>query len=501
MAIPPTRAVQRRAWRRCAAAPLCALALGLALTHVAAAPRADTLTDLILPESQEKQLAEEEHPKVVAQFGGEYKEPAVDRYVGGLVAELGKVSNRPDIAYRVTILNSPVVNAFALPAGYVYVTRGLLALVNSEAELAGVLGHEIGHITARHVAQRYSRAIMAEGLIGILGAITQGTSYAGISSLAQPLAQVVLQSYSREQENEADQFGVTYISRAGYDPYAMASFLSGLEAEVKLEAELAGQRNPDRFDLLATHPRTADRVIKTIEEAKLVRVSRPVIEHGRYLEQIDGMLYGDDPEQGFVRGRVFAHPKLGFRFEVPEDFTLLNGAEQVIAPGPGQSLIRFDQAKLAADLPPERYLREVWLQGKPVRNFESLEVNGFSAATGTARLDGDNGPLDLRLVAIKDGPGTIYRFLFVSAPDLTQRYGEAFKRTIESFRTLSGAERARLRPYRIQVVTVRLGDTVESIAARLPYADHRVERFRVLNGLKPGQGVEPGQPVKLVVER
>lgn len=468
---------------------------------VAGSPRADdTLTDLILPESHEKQLAEEEHPQVVAQFGGEYKEPGLQHYLGGLVSDLGKVSNRPDIAYRVTLLNSPVVNAFALPAGYVYVTRGLLAIANSEAEIGGVLGHEIGHITARHVAQRYSRAIMAEGLIGILGAITRGTSYAGISSVAQPLAQVVLQSYSREQENEADQYGVTYMSRAGYDPYAMASFLSALAADVQFEARLAGQPNPDRFDLLATHPRTADRVVKTIEEAKLVLVSHPVVEPRRYLERIDGILYGDDPEQGFVRGRVFAHPKLGFRFEVPEGFTLLNGAEQVIAPGPGQSLIRFDQAKLDADVPPERYLREMWLQGRPVQNFENLSVNGFPAATGTARLDGDDGPLDLRLVAIKAAPGTIYRFLFVTAPDLTPRYGEAFRRTTESFRALNDIERARLKPYRIHVETVKPGDTVESLAARLPYGDHQVEHFRVLNGLKPDQGVEPGRLVKLVVE-
>ncbi len=501
MAKPFRSAAPQRAWCRRVAALLRALPLGLALVLVAGSPRADdTLTDLILPESQEKQLAEEEHPKVVAQFGGEYKEPALERYLGGLVADLGKVSNRPDIAYRVTILNSPVPNAFALPAGYVYVTRGLLAIANSEAEMAGVLGHEIGHITARHVAQRYSRAIMAEGLLGILDAITRGTSYAGISSVAQPLAQVVLQSYSREQENEADQYGVTYMSRAGYDPYALASFLSGLEAEIKLEAQLAGQPNPDRFDLLATHPRTADRVIKTIEEAKVARVSQPAIERRRYLEKIDGVLYGDDPEQGFVRGRVFAHPKLGFRFEVPEGFTLLNGADQVIAPGPGQSLIRFDQAKLDADMPPERYLREVWLQGRPTQDFESLGVNGFPAATGTARLNGDNGPLDLRLVAIKAGPRTIYRFLFVTAPDLTPRYGGAFRRTTESFRALSEAERGRLKPYRILVATVRPGDTVESLAARMPYADHRVDRFRALNGLKPDEGVEPGRAVKLAVE-
>jgi predicted Zn-dependent protease len=480
-------------------------ALALALPLVLAcggsiAPRADTLTDLILPESQEKQLAEQEHPKVVAEFGGEYRDPKLTPYIDSLVTYLGQVSDRPDIHYRVTILNSPVVNAFALPAGYVYVTRGLLALANNEAEIAGVLGHEIGHITARHVAQRYSRTILAQGIVGLLGALTKGTAYQGLGNLAEPLAAVALQSYSREQENEADSFGVKYMSRAGYDPYGMASFLSSLEAETKLQATLTGSQDPDRFDLMATHPRTVDRVVETIKEAKLERVTQPMTEHRLYLEKIDGILYGDDPAQGFVRGRVFAHPRLGFRFEVPEGFTLLNGADQVIAQGQGQALIRFDQAKLDGDRSAARYLRDVWVKGQPIANLETPTINGFPAATGTARLQQDNAPLDLRFVAIKTAPRTICRFLFVTAPDLTARYADAFKRTTYSFRALTEAERAQLKPYRIKVVTVRPGDTVARLAERLPYLDHKLERFQVLNGLKPGEQLKPGDVVKLVVE-
>jgi predicted Zn-dependent protease len=483
------------------AAAIClALAASGAGNARAADATGDTLTNIILPESQEKALAEKEHPKVVAQFGGVYQSAALARYVDAIAAKLGKVSNRPDIAYRVTILNSPVVNAFALPAGYIYVTRGLLGLVNSEAELAGVIGHEMGHITARHVAQRYSRAIVAQGVLGVLGAVTQGTAYAGLAKYAEPVAEVALQSYSREEENEADQFGVTYMSRAGYDPYAMARFLASLGAYSRLEAEINRQPDPDSFDLLASHPRTPDRVVKTIQEARLEQVDNPVRGRERYLAAIDGLLYGDDPAQGFVRGRVFAHPKLGFRFEVPAGFTLLNGQEEVLARAKDAALIRFDQAQLEGEVSPERYLRETWLKGAPLANFERLDVNGFPAATGTGQLQADNGPLDLRFVAIKTGPRTISRFLFVTTPALIGRYGAGFRDTTFSFRRLSEAERRALRPYRIAVVRAGAGDTVESLAARLPFPDHREERLRVLNGLEPAQTLEPGQSVKLLVE-
>ncbi len=462
----------------------------------------DFLTDLIMSEEQGRRIAEQEHPKILEQFGGAYDDPELARYVQSIVTYLGRVSRRPDIPYRVTILNTPVVNAFALPAGYLYVTRGLLALAESEAELAGVLGHEIGHVTARHTAQRYSRIIVAAGIVGLLGALTKNTQYAGLTDLATPLALIAIQSFSRKQEYEADVLGVRTVSRAGYDPHALSRFLAKLEAHTALQARLMGRTDSgeQQLDLLATHPRTADRVERTIAEARGYRVYQPMVARDVYLRKIDGMLYGDDPAQGFIRGTVFAHPGLDIRFEVPPDFHMLNGQKQVIAQGPEGTLIRFDLDRIEPGMDLGRYIREVWARDKPFSPPQPIVVNGFRAATAVGQLPVQGQPIDLRLVAIRTGPSTVYRFMYVTRPGLTERFADDFRRTTFSFRRLTEAERRGLRPYRVRIVQVRPGDTVESLARRQPFADYSVERFRTLNGLREGQRLRPYQLVKIVVE-
>jgi predicted Zn-dependent protease len=483
---------------------MAAAGLVLLLAPVAAGPAraADLLSDLLLPESQEKQLAEQEHPKILQAFGGEYRDPELARYVGSLASFLGATSQRPDRQYRVTILNSPVVNAFALPAGYLYITRGLLALAGNEAELAGVLAHEIGHVTARHVAERYSRTILTQGIVGILGAVTQGSELAGLGELAAPVAFSVLQGFSREQEHAADQLGVATMARAGYDPRAMSSFLVKLQANDKLQAALSDQPDTSgQLDLFATHPRTVDRVNRTVQAAAFKPVRDPMTEQEIYLGKIDGLLYGDDPEQGFVRGLVFAHPSLNIRFEVPPDFHLLNGQIQVAAKGPAGAGIQFDLAPERPTLGPLRYLTEVWAKDRVLAELERITVNGFPGATGTLHLEGTKGAADLRYIAIEVERGTIYRFLFVTPPELTQRLAPDLRRTTYSFRRLSAAERRALKPYGLTIITAQQGETAQGLAARTPFADHQVERFRVLNGLGPTEEPRAGARVKLVVEQ
>ena len=473
------------------------LALGWSM---AARAQGDFLTDLLLNEQQERSLAEREHPKVLAQFGGEYRNPALHTYVQSLVDFLGQTSNRPDIKYKVTILNSPVVNAFALPAGYVYVTRGLLALADSEAELAGVMAHEIGHVTARHTAQRYSRTMLAQGLIGILGAVTKGTTYAGVGNLAAPVAILSLQSFSRQHEHEADLLGVQTMSRAGFDPYAMASFLDKLNAKTDLDRQLAGQQGGGGFNLLATHPRTADRVERTIAQAQGTRVAQPMTARDIYLRKIDGMLYGDDPEQGFVRGRLFAHPELDLRFEVPEGFSLLNGQKEVIAQGPNGALIKFDAARAQRGASAVSYLRDTWAKDLPLEALERVTINGFPGATGLLRFDDNGQKKDLRLVAIEDRGRALYRFLFVAPAPVSGQLQNDFINTARSFGRLSRSERRNLRPHRLVLHQVRQGESVASISRWMPYEREQEQRFRILNGIRPGQEVRPGDVVKLVVD-
>ena len=475
--------------------------LSLALPHhVSTASARDFLSDFLLSEDQEKQLAAQEHPKILEQFGGEYRDPELRHYVESLVAFLGRTSARPDISYRITILNSPVVNAFALPAGYLYVTRGLLALADSEAELAGVLAHEIGHVTARHTARRYSRTVIAQLGIGLLGAVTKGTQLEGMGGLLEPGAVLALQSFSREHEHEADLLGVETMSRAGFDPYAMARFLAKLERKTNLDARGAGRSGGGgQADLFATHPRTADRVQRTVAQAAGTAVRDPITAGDIYLEKIDGLLYGDDPAQGFVRGRRFAHPDLDFQFEVPEGFTIVNGQTEVVARGPRNAAIRFDMEAKPQQHGPRRYISEVWAAGQKLSDLERISIGGRSAATAALALPQQGGgQTTLRLVAIQAEQNRFYRFLLAAPGGVSDDLWRGFHETVHSFRSLTRQDRSALRPYRLVTHRVRRGETVASLAETLPFANDRIERFRVMNGLAGGEALRAGQIVKLV---
>ena len=336
--------VKPRWWKKISlVASVAAMAVATVLTMPAALMAGEPLLGPFISEEDESRIGAEQHNQILAEFGGAYEDQAVAAYVDSIGQFLALTSERPNVKFTFTVLNSPIVNAFALPGGYVYVTRGLLALAGDEAELAGVIAHEIGHVAARHGAQRMSNTMLANLGIGLLGLLFDSEQIAGI---AQVGALAVIQSYSREQEHEADSLGVNYLSRAGFDPEAMASFLGKLKAHSQLEAMIAGQPiDGGGVDLLATHPRTADRVRRAIEAANMRPVANPIVGRGIYLKKIDGMLYGDDPEQGLVQGRVFLHPAMRFRFEAPEKFHIINGQTQVVAQGPDGAAFVFDPCR------------------------------------------------------------------------------------------------------------------------------------------------------------
>jgi len=393
------------------------------------------------------------------------------------------------------VLDSPIVNAMALPGGYVYVTRGLMALADSEAELAGVIAHEIGHVTARHSSQRMSRAVVGDLLAGVLGAVV---GVPGIGDVAQLGAGAYLQSFSRDQESEADQLGIATMALAGYDPHAMASFLDKLYQQSRLEAVLAG-RSPDdvdQFNFMASHPRTKERV--EAAAAATAHVDKGGAEgREQLLARIDGLTYGSDPKEGVIRERVFLHPELGFRFEVPQGFTLVNGEDKVVATSKQGGAIQFDTDKGGGDM--LSYVGGRWGAKLRLSEGESITINGLPAATAMTRLQGERGPADVRLVAIDGGDGIIFRFLFM-APAGESRFDEGFRRTTYSFHRLTASERQAIRGAKIAVVPVRSGDTAASLADRMEVPDHKEERFRVLNGLKNGENPPAGSKVKLVVE-
>ncbi|HEX6940507.1 MAG TPA: M48 family metalloprotease [Longimicrobiales bacterium] len=451
---------------------------------------------------QEIEVGREQHPKILQEFGGEIEDAKIKAYVNALGQRLARSSEFPDLNWTFTVLNSDITNAFALPGGYVYVTRGLLSLASTEAELAGVLGHEIGHVTARHSAQRYSAGVAASLGALVLGVLT-GSDL--VAQAGQSVAGIALASYSREQELEADTLGVRYLARAGYDPTAMSTFLAKLQMESALEAELAGRPGAeDELNIMATHPRTQDRVQEAIAAARqqVAVPANPRIGRDEYLNTIDGMAYGGDRDSGFIRQRRFVHPALRLAFEVPPGFNIANGAASVSARGPANARIIFDRDARAetAGLDMVDYLQRVWARGARLQAVERIEINGMPAATGATRVQTNSGTMDMRLVAIRFDPRTICRFIFATPPSATAGYNEAFRRTTYSFRKLSESEAAAAQPPRIAVVTVKSGDTVESLARRMAFDTAQVQRFRVLNGLGPGEEVRPGQRVKIVVE-
>ncbi|MEP4378423.1 MAG: M48 family metalloprotease [Alphaproteobacteria bacterium] len=480
---------------------LAAATLFLAACSVNPATGERNFTAFMSPEDELK-IGREEHPKIIQQFGGTYNDPRVTAYVDRIGQGLAQVSELPDLEFTFTVLDDDIVNAFALPGGFVYISRGLLGLANTEAELAGVLGHEIGHITGRHSAQRHSQSVLA-GIgtvgVGILSSVFLGTSAVG-DAVGQS-AGVYLQGFSREHEFEADTLGVRYLARTGYETGAMASFLSSLEAYSALEAKVSGLPDPaSRYNIMSTHPRTGDRVTAATRVANVKPVANPKTGNREYLAAIDGVIFGDSENEGYVRGRRFVHEPANFMFEVPQGFTLFNGAQQVAARGPDESLILFSGGKIPHRGDMTSYLTRVWAKNTSLADVETIDVNGLQGATGRTRIRNQTGTFDARLVAIRHDPDNIYRFMFLTRPAQTAALSEELRRTTFSFRTLTAADRARYGPWRIEMRVVRSGDNVAGLSRNLPMEGPKDEWFRVLNGMSPGQEPAPGQVVKIVVD-
>jgi predicted Zn-dependent protease len=480
-------------WNRARSAIAGAAVMLFALNACGTNPATGQQSLLGMSEDQEVQVSKEEHPKILAEFGGEYDDPELKKYISSLGELLAKTSERPDLPWHFTILDSPVVNAFALPGGYVYITRGLLALASSEAEVASVLAHEIGHVAARHSSQRQGRATIV-GLGAALAGILTGSGE--IAQIGNAIGAGYVQKFSRDQELQADTLGVRYMARANYDPNAAVSFLRKMQGETRLQALEAGKdpEEAEQINWMSSHPRTADRVEQAIENAGVTKVSNPIVEQDTYLSKIDGIVYGDDPAQGVVRGRTFIHPALQFKFEVPRGFQIINQPNQVLAQAKeGDGLIAFNRARV------EGSLRDWFLDHTKAQfeDVEKIDVNGMEGATGVTQGAVNGEKADLRVVLIRFDRETVYQFIFATPPG-RDRYARAFRETTYSFHKLSRSEASGFEPERVEVVTVRQGDTVESLARQMGDDEFAEERFRLLNGLDEGDRPRAGEKVKII---
>jgi predicted Zn-dependent protease len=469
--------------------------LALALLASAGPARAQGGFTLMSPE-QERQLGQQEHPKILQEFGGVYDDPEVGGWIAEIGGRIAAASGSPPTQYTFTVLDSPIVNAMALPGGYVYLTRGLLALANTEAEVAGVLAHEIGHVVARHTARRHTSSVLANIGAGLLGILTGSE---GAAQLGQFVGAGVLAQYSQGQEFESDSLGVRFMAEVGYNPRAQADFLSSLNREHDLQESVRGGQGNPLEGFFATHPNTLERVQRAAAAAAETGAP-PNAFYGRdeLLRRIDGMPYGDSAAQGFVKGRTFAHPKLRLQFTVPEDFRIVNQPQAVMAQGPGGAIVRFDNAPMSNRSDPLDYLANEWGAKAALRNVERIEVNGAPGATARTRVQTKEGARDARLVAVRFPEGAIYRFVFLTPPSLTARLAEELQRTTYSLRRLSEQEAAALKGLHIRVVEVRPGDSVETLAQRMVVESRPVDRFRVLNALEPEMALRPGEKVKII---
>ena len=441
------------------------------------------------------------HPQFVAEFGGAMSGPHAQyiEQVGKKIALQSGLGNA-ESAFTVTLLNSPVHNAFAVPGGYVYTTRQLVTLMNNEAELAGVMGHEVGHVAARH-SQRRQQTAQRNSILGVLGAIGSsvllGNSGAGdlLSRTFLQGSQMLTLRFSRQQELEADDLGILYLSRAGYDPRAMSTVLGSLAAQNALDARIAG-RNASVPEWASTHPDPASRV--RTAAAKAQGFTGNALNRDTFLTRIDGLLYGDDPAQGVIEGSRFTHPELMLSFTAPQGFTMINSTRAVSINGQGGQA-QLSMAAYNGNL--DAYVRSVFaaLGGQNSNlapsNMQRTTINGLAAAIGTARVNNNNGQVDVTVVAYEFARDRAYHFTAITPAGRSAVFNPMFN----SMRRITQAEASAVVPRRIQVVTVARGDTVASLARRMDYTTAQVERFRVLNALGANEEVTPGQRVKIVV--
>ena len=453
---------------------------------------------IVISEARERRIGQSEHPKIIKEFGGVYEEREISAYVVVIGGRLAAATERPDIAFTFTVLDSQIVNAFTTPGGYVYVTRGLIALADTEAQLASVIGHELGHAVARHSAQRLSQVTLAQLGLTILGQVSGAPT---LNDVAGKLAGLYLSAYSREHEFEADMLGVRYLARAGYNPHAASGFLSKLRNHSQLQAKLAGRalETVDKFDIAATHPHTVERTERAITAADAAAVATPYVGRTEHLATIDGIVYGDSADEGFINGQRVSHRDLRFEFFVPHGFILSNQPARIIARSErDHSTIIFDRAPKSVTGDVAAYLDRQWISNVPVNDLETIFINGMEAATGWIGQKSNGQPTEFRFVAIRFAPRIIYRFVLQTPSRPSSALSEALKRAVYSFRRLDEAEASALSERRLRVVRVEVGDTIAVLAKRMAFSDFQRERFEVLNGLSGGKPIFVGESVKLI---
>ncbi|WDR01421.1 M48 family metalloprotease [Devosia algicola] len=398
-------------------------------------------------------IGRREHPRTIAAYGGVYSDRPAEIMIARIVGRLLSAADQPNTQFTVTILDSAEVNAFALPGGYIYVTRGILALASDTSELAAVLAHEIAHVTLRHARARTERN-RTTGLVDrVLSSVFGQDSQTEAANRAKSMA-----AFSQNQELEADREGIKIAGKAGYDPHAAARFLGVMGRFAKFSAgESSGG------DFLSSHPSTPDRVAKAVQTASSLfgAAGAGDMDRSGYMASIDGLTFGDSPAQGSIIGQRFIQSSSKFTFSVPKGYTLQNSQSAVVGVAGDGEAVRFDSAEVAPNVPLVDYLNSGWIAGLKPDSVKAQSYNGIDMASGVARTD----QWYFR-VSVARLDGDVYRFIFAAKAD-TSRFASGAEATLKSFRRTTAADLGAIHKVGIKVITAKSGDSADSLARRM----------------------------------
>lgn len=472
---------------------IAAILVSLLLVDCAENPVSGRPNFVTMSESEEVQVGRKEDAEVKKEYGV-YTNPALQRYVSEVGQRLARVSHRPNLEYHFTVVDSPEINAFALPGGYVYITRGILAYLNSEAELAGVLGHEIGHVTARHSVQQLSAATAAGIGASVLGIFVPGLRNQAGDTVINLLGNALLSGYGREHELEADKLGAQYLARGGYDPQSMIKVLGVLKNQEIFDAEVARSegRQPQAYHgLFASHPDADTRLHEVVAAAGRPAPGSTRINQEEFLRNIDKMPFGYSESQGFIRNFVFYHRELGIAMKLPQNWHVANQVDRVSATNSASDAMVELRSPGPARGSPVEVLRKTL--GGP-GEITQTSINGLPAALASTSIRGY--PTRAAVIFLNKSAFLI---------DGQAKSASAFQRaladidaTIMSFRTLTDAERASVRPLTLRVINAPSGARFPDLARSSPLGENAQSQLRLLNGLYPSGEPLAGQALKII---
>ena len=446
---------------------------------------------VMISENQEIQMGREYNAQILKQYPV-YQDQSLQEYVQSIGESLALKSHRPELVYRFTVLDSPDINAFALPGGYIYINRGLMSYLSSEEELAAVLGHEIGHVTARHSVRQYSQA----QLMGILSTAVEINSGRTAGNLANLASGALLSGYGRDMELEADDLGAQYIYQEGYSPQGMYEVLSVLkdqEIYSKKIAEQRGQEPRSYHGVFASHPSNDLRLQEVLDNVGSSFQMGEKKEKDTYLQKIEGMVFGDSEQSGIRRGRDFYHGPLNLYMSSPENWEIINNPNSLIFSSPfGEAVLGMTLEDLNFKESPESYMRRF---ASDTYQDQELTVNGYEGFTARAYRSGRS-----TRMAVVFKNNQVYQFIGYTkneSIDLS-RFDQDFLGIINSFRDLQQDEMPLSKPLRLRNYKVKKGDNYKSLASLSSINVNAEDQLRLINGDYPDKTLEVGRTIKIV---